>query len=369
MNRNSMLCRYLSEHSDWETRLWDDYGIKVKRDGPYAIFNYSYNSSFADPLVQEARGIVLDVERLEVVCWPFRKFGNYTESYADDIDWRTARVQEKVDGSIVKLWHDHREGRWRFSTNGIIDAAKAPIEGSAPGRTFLNAIRSAENYSDIHTDALDADRTYIFELVGPEVRVVVPYDRPMLYHTGTRHNVTGIEMDEDIGVLKPARYPIQSLEDCVEAARRLNARDGVDHEGYVVVDANWHRVKVKSPDYLVRHRIASIHLSPENCLELLLNRDVRELCELRPADAAVLKYYDWQLEEAFTRADRVAELARAMDEEYAHDRAAVAKSLKDNPLACVGFAALGTGGSGRAILREKFPARLIRMIRPYPEEN
>ena len=28
-------------------------------------------------------GIVIDTKNIEVVCWPFRKFGNYTEDYAD----------------------------------------------------------------------------------------------------------------------------------------------------------------------------------------------------------------------------------------------------------------------------------------------
>lgn len=369
MNDCSLLCRYLAEQPEWETRLWEDYGIKTRREGPYAIFNYGYTPRFELPLVQEARGIILDVERLEVVCWPFRKFGNYVESYADAIDWATARVQEKVDGSIVKLWHSEREGRWVFSTNATIYAESAPIEGT--GRTYMNAIRSAENYPDIRTEALDRHKTYVFELVSPETRVVVPYDRAMLYHIGTRDNRTGAESDEDIGVLRPASYPLRSLEDCVEAARRLNADgDGVTGEGFVVVDGQWRRVKVKSPDYLVRHRITAIPLTMDNCLSLLLDggQTLQTLCELRPRDAAVLKYYDWQLEEAFSMADRVAELARAMYEEYSHERRAVAGMLRGRPLARVGFEALDSPGPGRALLLRQPRALLRRMIKPYPSK-
>ena len=79
MNDHSLLCRYLFSHHDWETSLWNDHHIKVHRDGAYAIFNYSYDSRFSDPLVQESRGIILDTEKMEVVCWPFRKFGNFTK--------------------------------------------------------------------------------------------------------------------------------------------------------------------------------------------------------------------------------------------------------------------------------------------------
>ena len=368
MNSHSRLCAYLSQHPDWERRLWDEYGLKIRREGPYAIFNYGYDSRFEDPLVQEARGIILDTERLEVVCWPFRKFGNFVESYADDIDWSTACVQEKLDGSIIKLWYSRRQDRWVFSTNAVIDAANAPIENGRNGRSYLDAIRGAENYADIRTEALDADKTYIFELVGPETMVIVPYDRALLYHTGTRHNLTGQETDEDIGVVRPARYPLRSLADCVEAARRLNlGQDGVEHEGFVVVDAQWRRVKVKSPDYLVRHRINTINLSMANCLELLLGGewDLAQLCALRPRDAAVLKYYDWQLEELFDFADRTAEISRAMYEEYSHDRGALARALKGNPLGNIGFAALGTTAPGREILRLNSPQRIGRLLRPY----
>ena len=42
---------------------------------------------------------------------------------------------------------------------------------------------------------------------------------------------------------------------------------------------------------------------------------ITELCAIRPGDAAVLKYYDWQIEEMLCLADRVAEMARAMFEE------------------------------------------------------
>ena len=104
MNENSHLCRFLAAHpNDWEERLKRDYGLRIKSDGEYTVFNYNINCDFKDPIVQEARGIILDTVRLEVVCWPFRKFGNYNEGYADEIDWSTARVQEKVDGSIIKL--------------------------------------------------------------------------------------------------------------------------------------------------------------------------------------------------------------------------------------------------------------------------
>ena len=368
MNENSVLCRYISEHRGWEESLHEKYGLRIKREGPYAIFNYNFDSPFDDPVVQEARGIILDTERIEVVCWPFRKFGNFHESYADKIDWSTACVQEKVDGSIIKLWFSEREDRWVFSTNSTIDAADALIDGAGNGMTFADAIRSADNYADIHTDDLDRSKTYIFELVGPETQVVVRYDRPLLYHTGTRSNITGQETDEDIGIIRPARYSLQSLEECVEAARKLNSnREGVEFEGFVVVDAAWNRVKIKSPDYIVKHKIAQTYLSPENCFDMLLNSGytAQELCDIRPNDAAVLKYYDWQIEEVLCLADRIAEMARALYEEYSHDRKAVAMDIRNHPLANIGFRALESPARGRDLIQDRLMNYLKKIVRPY----
>ena len=85
MNQNSFICRFISQNPNWETILLDQYGVSVRRDGNLALFKYTMECDFTDPVVQEARGIIIDVDALEVVCWPFRKFGNYNESYADEI--------------------------------------------------------------------------------------------------------------------------------------------------------------------------------------------------------------------------------------------------------------------------------------------
>lgn len=245
------------------------HGIFIRRDGNYALFKYSYECDFSDPIVQEARGIILDVEKLEVACWPFRKFGNYNESYADKIDWATACVQEKVDGSIVKLWFDERKKDWEFSTNGMIRAGEASV-GEEEKENFLDLIRSAVNYGKIPFESLDHEKTYLFELVSPKTRIVVPYNETMLYHIGTKNRLTGRETEEELGIRKPKKYPLHSLEECIRAAAALNSTreesGEVEQEGVVVVDSRWNRVKIKPPDYLAAHYISPTRMTKENIL-------------------------------------------------------------------------------------------------------
>lgn len=374
MNTNSYLCRFLAEHPEqWETLLWKDYRIKIKRENSYAIFNYGYDCDFADPIVQEARGIILDTEKREVVCWPFRKFGNHNESYADPIDWTTARVQEKVDGSIVKLWFDERKPGWQFSTNATLRAENAPV-GEFSLISFYDLICRAENFGDIPFENLNRDATYIFELVSPNTRVVVPYETTMLYHIGTRHNLTGREMDVDIGIRRPEMYPIHSLGECLETAIRLNQRDSEEimAEGFVVVDGNWNRVKVKSPDYIAKHHLMQMKSIPKReCVQMLLSvsPEIDIICQTNPELIPVFKFYDYHLARLQHLADRLGMLAKQLYEEYSHDRSAVAKVIQKHPLAWVAFRCIESDRKGSEFLMQIPMERICKMLPDYQEED
>lgn len=374
MNAKSHLCRFLAAHpEDWEQRLQKEHGIRVRREGALAVFNYSFDCVYADPMVQEARGIILDTERLEVVCWPFRKFGNHTESYADAIDWSTARVQEKVDGSIIKLWYDRSKPGWQFATNGTIRAEDAPL-GEAVRSTFADLIRRADNYDDIPFERLDRDCTYIFELVSPRTQIIVRYDATTLYHLGTRSNVTGEEREEDIGVRKPREYPIHSLAECVATALSLNAgaEDGIRAEGFVVVDGRWNRVKVKSPDYIARHQLMELRSLPKKeCLRLLLTapEEISPLCDASPALIPAFRFYEYHLARLSRVADRLTEIARMLYEEYSHDRGAVAKVIGRHPLAWIAFRCIGNDACAGELLMAERQDKLARLIPDYEEED
>lgn len=376
MNYNSVICNFISDNPcEWERILTEKYSVKVKREGDLAIFNYAHDCDFSDPVVQEARGIIIDVVQKEVVCWPFRKFGNYNEGYVDDIDWKSARVLEKVDGSIVKLWYDFKNDKWQFSTNGVIRAEDAPVDGLEK-ISYASIIFAADNYKKIPFDELDRDYTYIFELVSPQTRVVVKYDYPSLYHLGTRNNRTGVECEVDIGIKKPASYGLGSLNDCIDAAIALNKSDDaepeVEKEGFVVVDKNWHRIKVKSPDYLMlHHALTEEFLTKKEFVQTLLfdRARVDYICKNCPRVVPALKYYDYYIAELFSVADRLAELARNLYSEYEGDRAAVAKILLRHRLSSVGFKSLNSDKSGSEILAAMPMSFWCKIIPDYKAED
>ena len=377
MNANSVICKYINDHpTDWYETLHKDYGIRIKKEDSLAIFSYNIECDFRDPIVQESRGIIIDYEKMEVVCWPFRKFGNYTESYADPIDWNNAVVLEKVDGSIIKLWYNKITEAWQFSTNGVINAENATTDAFS-NIAYGALIRQAVNYKDIPFDKLDKDSTYIFELVSPQTRVVVKYDEIALYHLGTRSNITGEERNEDIGIKKPKSYKISSLEDCIKAAIELNkgceSDDEIANEGFVVVDKNWNRVKVKSPDYIMMHRLKhNDGISKKDAVTTLLyiKSDVEKICKSNPLLIHVFKYYDFKLAELNFQANQMAALARSLYNEYSNDRGAVAKIIKPHKLAFIGFKALENPNlKGEEILAGAPIEKLIKLIHDYVPED
>lgn len=297
MTENSVLCKFINNNPDWREKLSSyPYFIHIKDDDGLTIFNYSLTEAFnmkdedrefvaridfSIPEVQEARGIIINTETCEVVCWPFRKFGNYGESYVDKIDWDSACVQEKVDGSIMKLWYDKREDfdLWRLSTNGVINAFECKNQYD---KTYGDMFNEAAEKQGLNLDSLDKDCTYIFEIVGPYNRVVVEYPETMIIHTGTRNNITGEEKDIYIGIKQPKKYKISTLEACIEAAKALNVvnsenRFAVQNEGFVVVDGNWNRIKIKSPEYIaVHHAFNGGILSKKRAVDMILENEDEE---------------------------------------------------------------------------------------------
>ena len=369
MNEKSYLCKYIAEFGeDALEKLKREKGLKVKREGDLAIFTYNINCDFFDPIVREARGIIIDLATLSVVCWPFTKFGNHGEPYADDIDWQSARVLEKVDGSIVKLWYDKSLEKWQFSTNGMIRAEESDVMDH-PGLSFMMLIRRAENFSKIDYGILDKDTTYIFELVSPEGQVVISYEHSLLYHIGTRSNITGLEREEDIGIIKPRSYALGSLEECLWAAAELNiGSEQIIGEGFVVVDKDYNRVKIKSLDYITKHRTSTVQsMSKERAIDLLLRdrETVEKIYRESPAYIPVLKFYEYQLAELRWGAEMIGRLAVNLYEEYSHNRAAVAKVISQHPLARIGFFAIETGKSGGEILDELSVIRILGWIKDY----
>lgn len=191
----SRLLYFIRHHPDnWEKELSQRH-IRMRRRGNLVCFKYGTEADFSDPLVCEARGIIIDINNQIVVCRSFDKFFNVQEQYASDIDWNTARVLEKIDGSLIKLYRYN--GKWIFATSSTCDASEASIAGYKD-LSYHDVIVGADNYGKIPFDDLNKDHTYLFELVSPMTQVVLKYDKTTtgVYQTPQGYYVKD-EFDKD----------------------------------------------------------------------------------------------------------------------------------------------------------------------------
>lgn len=246
---------FLNEFEDWEQRLYVDYAIKTKWDENHKYFLLKYSqleSPFSEELVRQCRGSIFRYDCLEekyiCVCAPFYKFANYGEDYAADIDWKSADVSEKIDGSLMKVWFDQEE--WHLSTNGTIDAYKAEVGDT--GENFGSLFERASGFSfEKFCRRLEKGYTYMYELVSPESRVVIGYS-DKVYFLSRRSHYTWEEDPTNIGGTDEPKILLMSyIKDKV-----FDVAEDQD-EGVVVCDKCYNRIKIKSTEYKYAARLAN----------------------------------------------------------------------------------------------------------------
>lgn len=292
------LTTFIKKHkNDWrEVLSTPPYNIIIKDGvGKYqglTLFKYSqFDSDLSRQVVKECRGIILDTEDdFNIVCNPFTKFFNYGEPNAAEIDWSSARVQDKIDGSLIKVWKWKRKNMWVISTNGVINAYD--VKTTSISETYIDADINT-TFGDLFYNkfieyssfaSLNPDYIYMFELVSPYTQIVVKYPEVDIYHLGTRNNKTQKEVDMGIGVKKPTSYPLHSLDAVLKAAEALNHNGDkeINKEGFVVVDKYWHRVKIKSPLYLQSFYLKGNRLTFKRCLEIYMANEMDEYLSYFP---------------------------------------------------------------------------------------
>lgn len=275
------------------------------------LFKYNQiESPMANPLVRECRGVILDSsDNWRVIARPFDKFFNYGEGHAATIDWKTAKVQEKLDGSLCTMYFYN--GTWYVATSGTPDASGAVHD--LQDRTFRDLFWIAfhdEMGNDLPPHSM-VDMTFMFELMSPHNRVVVPHAETNLVLIGVRDRFTGEEKDVDeygkkLNWATVRSFPLQSMDQVVETFDEL---DPLRQEGYVIVDAKFNRNKVKHPGYVAIHHLKGEQgPTPKRMLEIARTGEGGEILahfpEWKPMYEDVRTQFDAlvnELEEDFSR--------------------------------------------------------------------
>lgn len=267
--------------------LMSKYHIHVRRHNQYPnLVQLKYdqlNSRMDKEIVQECRGIILDEsDNWKIICLPFTKFFNYHEGQADKIDWKTARAYEKIDGSLMTIYH--YDNTWHVASSGLPDAS-----GMIKDQDFSMKELFWRIWNELKFENPDFINTnYMFEMTSPYTQIIVPHSKNNIVCIGARDLESLEERSvEDVCSLfnwnTPNTFELSSLEDAIEASKRLNP---MKQEGFVVVDSKFNRIKIKSPQYvclgLIGHGPDSKKLDSRYILEIVRTNEGSEFLSYMP---------------------------------------------------------------------------------------
>jgi len=301
---------------DWLNRhgllALSDHGIRFTSDDRYPglyCLKYGPTANKSSRIVQVCRGAVVELNDWDghrVVAYAFDRFFNAGEAQAAEIDWDAARVFEKHDGSLIKLFHHDAHG-WIVSTSGTVGA---DIRFGEMDITFEELFWRAFKNCNYSKELLQEDVIYVFELCTPENKVVVDhkYDRLPLLAARDAQTMEEIYVESFSGIFDIAtEYGVWSnLDGLVSWA---NERRGCDHEGFVVVDSNWNRIKVKGESYVQMHRVKGN--GDPSFFELWRNDDLVEFWTYFPE-------YKERFKKLLSRVEDMAFMAEGFVREYSH---------------------------------------------------
>lgn len=215
-------------------------------DCTYMIYNYTEKTAYEgvwNDVTRQCRGLIVDYVTSDVVARPFRKFFNYGQAGAPDLDLNArVTVTDKADGSLGILYR-MPDGDWRIATRGSFTSEQA-IHA-----TELFKSKYAGHWNPLH------NYTYLFEIIYPENRIVLDYHKmDDLILLGAVDIASGKSISRSMWTSWSGsiitQFEYYTLHDALAAQPRENA------EGLVVhFFENDERVKIKQDDYVALHRI------------------------------------------------------------------------------------------------------------------
>lgn len=313
--------KYLSKFDSIEAGLLslkEELGISSRQypDDDIVLLDYSQiDSPKTHPIVIECRSLILQMSTLKVVSRSFDRFFNAGEcpEYYSDFDADRARVYEKADGSLVKVYWHPTKGKWYVSTRGTA-YAEGPHQF---GGSFLDQILAAftpqkemeavgaysmGDFQDLFCRTIEygvggTEFTYVLEFTSPTNRIVTRYDAPTMVLLDVVHNETGkslIAQSPDLfvdyikmfgyyrlNVRAPKVYESGDLETLIKRANTLENLA----EGFVLYDpVAGKRMKIKSAAYVAAHRLRGEDMIPtrKRVLECIFTGERDEILAVFP---------------------------------------------------------------------------------------
>lgn len=306
-----LLEEFIYEHKNWRELLAaPPYSINIKNDcaehPTWYLFKYNQlNTDFSYELCKACRGVVLDIKqeenapvsRIFPVCVPYVKFFNFSEPYSEQIDWlnHDTFVELKYDGNLIKL--SKYEGKIHWFTNGsmstnvkfgeviandaIVDKEVEPETKHC--KTFQDLIDYAVRKVNAQdwVENIPEGITFMFELIGPRNRIIVPYEETnLVLHGIYHHELTDPSTWHEQLVYDyfetpfyvPKIYHCKTIDETIAMLKDWKG----DKEGIVVCELpSFKRVKIKSDFYKsLKFVKGETGFTPKHIFEAIQNESI-----------------------------------------------------------------------------------------------
>jgi hypothetical protein len=265
------------------------FSLKTREYDGKILFKYDQLVSptlMALPEMQDCRGIILEKNTWNVMSLAFRKFFNSEEGNAAKIDWNTAHVLEKLDGTMIQVYWDWYEEKWFAATTGTAEG-----EGEVNnknGTTFNDLFwETVNNKYTFNECLLNKDLIYVFELTTPYNIVVKPHGESSATLLTVRDRETLVEFsgkDLEMAAVSIGIPLVKSFDiNASNVGHLLKTFENMpwSEEGYVVRDGNDNRVKVKNPAYVAVHHLKG-KTAEHNILTIVKTNEIEEFAATFP---------------------------------------------------------------------------------------
>ena len=247
--------------------------VQKHPDADLYIYNYTAQTQYEwlwNEWTMQCRGLIMDGQQ-NIIARPLKKFFNWEELQNTQIPNLPFEIYEKMDGSMgILYWWNQRP---YIATRGAFSSEQA-----------LKATEMLHTQYQSAIPFLDKNKTYIFEIIYPQNRIVVNYgDQEALVLLAILDTKTGIDYPlENIG------FPIVQHYDGIKDFELLKKINADNKEGFVVKFENGFRFKLKFEEYKRLHRIIT-QVSTKSIWEHLMSgQPLDEILELVPDE-----FYQW----------------------------------------------------------------------------
>jgi len=165
--------------------------------------------------------------------------------------------------NCTMMYFDKNQNKWCVQTLKQIEAEEnvTSFDGTSLAMSYADLFWNVfYSYNDLLDDteellnSLDKNYTYIFELCTSKNRIVIDYGEDKLFFLGMRNNTTLKEDYLENSVLStifdiPKTFDFKTLKEVKDAALQLTKNE----EGYIVMDKNFRRLKIKGKAYIAEH--------------------------------------------------------------------------------------------------------------------